>query len=257
MSMKLFSILTPPAMAIAVCTAVAAAPPPATAPTVQTETQTYEQALQEACDIIITICEQMEAVKDKESADALASTLEQCSMHVKRLFNEHNIRKEDVVPQLEQKGFTEARLNAAEERLYEKQAFGSLALAEQLGIPVSEVVELPPAPPELMAELEEIYAATVAELGLELKGGPGTTCDTAWKMPATEDAVPLQHCIIRALPAEISHETQGLVQGDNGMVYDVHTLIVGTADAVYTAELWFDITDYWNRETEGAEEKTE
>ncbi len=256
-SMKLFNILTLPAMAIAVCMGGTAAPQTAPTPTAQTATPTREQAQQEACDIIITICQRMEAVNDKESADKLAAMIEQEIVQAKSLLEAHNIRMEDIAPMLEQKGFSETRLDNAEMHLYENQAYGSLALAELLGIPISEVVELPPAPPELIAELEDIFTATVAELGLELKGGPGTTCETAWKMPATADAVPLQHRIIRALPAEISHETQSLVQGDKGMVYDMHTLIIGTADTVYTAELWFDITDYWNTEMKGAEAETE
>ena len=213
---------------------------------------TDDAAIKEAGDIIIAICLQMEAVHDKESADALAVALEQAEQRAAELLSELESTEnaqEILLDYLAQNGFSAERLDNAEKRLRDGRAFGSLTLGEFLDIPISEIMNLQPAPQELLSEVEKLITQTVSQIHPEIKGGPGTSEQTAWIMPASDEAVELQYDILRALGPEITTDCQHLICGDDGKRYDMHTLVIRTADDIYTAELWFDISDYWVKMT--------
>jgi hypothetical protein len=118
-----------------------------------------------------------------------------------------------------------------------------------LGIPMSEIMDLQPAPQELLSEVETLITQTMAQLHPGMKGGPGTSEQTAWIMPASDDAVSLQYQLISALGPEITSDHQLLIRGDDGKTYDMHTLLIRTADGIYSAQLWFNISDYWVKMT--------
>lgn len=211
---------------------------------------TDDAAIKKAGDIIIAICLQMEAVHDKESADALAVALEQAEQRAAELFSaleSTENAQELLLDYLAQNGFSAERLDNADKRLCDEKAYGSVALAEMLGIPMSEIMDLQPAPQELLSEVETLITQTMAQLHPGMKGGPGTSEETAWIMPASDDAVSLQYQLISALGPEITSESQALVSGSDHKTYDMHPLLIRTADGIYTAELWFDISDYWGK----------
>lgn len=217
-----------------------------------TATATDEAIIKEAGDIFISICQQMEAVHDKESADALAAAMQEAEPRIDQLFDECRAIEngvELVQTYVTQKGFTEERFEQAEKRLCDAKAYGSVALAEMLGIPMCEIMDLQPAPQELLSEVETLITQTMAQLHPGMKGGPGTSEETAWIMPASDEAVHLQHSLLNAIGPEITSDHQLLIRGDDGKTYDMHTLLIRTADGIYTTELWFDISDYWVKMT--------
>ncbi len=225
-----------------------------------TATATDEAIIKEASDIFISICQQMEAVHDKESADALAAAMQEAKPRIAQLFEECRAIENGVElaqTYVTQKGFTEERFEQAEKRLCDAKAYGSVALAEMIGIPMSEIMDLQPAPQELLSEVENLITQTMAQLHPGMKGGPGTSEETAWIMPASDDAVSLQYQLIRALGPEITSESQALISGSDLKKYDMHPLLIRTADGIYTAELWFDISDYWGKMTRELEQEYE
>lgn len=225
-----------------------------------TATATDEAIIKEAGDIFISICLQMEAVHDKESADALAAAMLEAKPRIAQLFEECLAIEngaELAQTYVTQKGFTEERFEQAEKKLCDAKAYGSVALAEMIGIPISEIMDLQPAPQELLSEVETLITQTMAQLHPGIKGGPGTSEETAWIMPASDDAVSLQYQLIRALGPEITSESQALISGADLKTYDMHPLLIRTADGIYTAELWFDISDYWGKMTEELEQEYE
>lgn len=227
-----------------------------------TATATDETIIKEVGDIIISLCLQMEAVHDKESADALAIAMAQAEQRGEKIFRELEDKEnaeELLLAYVVQNGFSEERLDAAERRLCDEKAYGSVALAEMLGIPMCEIMDLQPAPQELLSEVETLITQTVAQLSPDIKGGPGTSEETAWIMPPGIAAVSLQYEILRALEPEIASDSQHLICDDREGVnkhYDVHSLLIKTADDIYTAQLWFDISDYYTQMEEELEQSS-
>ncbi len=213
--------------------------------------QEYEHARKELCDNGVKIIALMEGVQDRASADAAAEPLRDMMIKHDVLTERFNITPESFRADLEALGISQNRAEQAWERLYQNGFYGSVALAKTFDVPVSAMAEVQPATPEILADLQAALVDAAATCGVELQGGPGTTPDTAWLMPA-EDAVALEYKILRALPPVFEMDSQYLCQDDtngNGRIYDTHVLIFCQGDAIYRAEVWFDISAYWKQQT--------
>ncbi len=241
--MKISHILTTLLAGVSLC---AAHPSPTEADYEQALAVPRDEALKEVSENVMALCRQMEAVQNREAADALAKEIERVFFRVIALMDQHDLEEEEMHAYLREKGFTHERLDLAVKRLIDEKCYGSTALTDIFGPQLTDEVELSPASEEITTELGELVAGIIKEKGYNWGGGPGTTRETAWILPSTDQAVSMQYDILDELEPEVTADSQALVEEENGKKYDVHTLIIRTADDIYTAEMWFDITAYWN-----------
>ena len=131
-----------------------------------------------------------------------------------------------------------------------KQVGGIIANINQVPCLRSAAEE---ATPEQIKEIETKVAKRAAAVrsnrDLNVQGGPGFTKETAWVMKdSTPDVVHNEYRIIYALglPEPIR---QALVHGEkDDKTYDVHTIVIPYDEGDVTHRLYFDITEYWEKQ---------
>ena len=123
-----------------------------------------------------------------------------------------------------------------------------LLLAACSSVPSEESVELQPAPTALLQELiqqnESTIKRTQADFPKALKGGPGFTRETAWKILIKQRAaVSFEYLVLGRLGLG-ERQMQALVE-EKGRYYDMHIIDVEHDGKHYSVEQWFDITPYF------------
>ena len=107
---------------------------------------------------------------------------------------------------------------------------------------------LQPAPVELQQELIQMHSATITRTQTDfpkaLKGGPGFTKETAWKILIKERAAVSFEYLVLGRLALGEQIIQSLVEED-GRYYDRHIIDVEHGGNHYSVEQWFDITPYF------------
>ena len=123
-----------------------------------------------------------------------------------------------------------------------------MLLAACSSVPSEEPAELQPAPAELQQKLIQQYGATITRTQTDfpkaLKGGPGFTQETAWKILIKDRAaVSFEYLVLGRLGLG-ERQMQALVE-ENGRYYDMHIIDVEHEGKHYSVEQWFDITPYF------------
>ena len=123
-----------------------------------------------------------------------------------------------------------------------------LLLTACSSVPSEESVELQPAPAALLQELiqqnESTIKRTQTDFPKALKGGPGFTQETAWKILIKDRAaVSFEYLVLGRLGLG-ERQMQALVE-ENGRYYDMHIIDVEHEGKHYSVEQWFDITPYF------------
>ncbi len=123
-----------------------------------------------------------------------------------------------------------------------------LLLAACSSVPSGEPAPLPPAPAELQQALIQQHRATITRTQTDfpkaLKGGPGFTQETAWKILIKDRAaVSFEYLVLGRLGLG-ERQMQALVE-ENGRYYDMHIIDVEHEGKHYSVEQWFDITPYF------------
>ena len=111
-----------------------------------------------------------------------------------------------------------------------------------------EPAPLLPAPAELQQKLIQQNELTITRTQTEfpkvLKGGPGFTKETAWKILIKQRAAVSYEYLVLGRLGLGERQMQALVE-ENGRYYDVHYIRVEHDGALYRVEQWFDITPYF------------
>ena len=123
-----------------------------------------------------------------------------------------------------------------------------LLLTACSSVPSEESVELQPAPSALLQELIQQNVSTIKRTQTDfpkaLKGGPGFTQETAWKILIKDRAaVSFEYLVLGRLGLG-ERQMQALVE-ENGRYYDMHIIDVEHEGKHYSVEQWFDITPYF------------
>ena len=123
-----------------------------------------------------------------------------------------------------------------------------LLLSACSSVPSDEPAPLQPAPAELQQELIRQHQSTIMRTQTDfpkaLKGGPGFTQKTAWKILIKDrDAVSFEYLVLGRLGLG-ERQLQSLVE-DKGRYYDMHIIDVERDGKHYSVEQWFDITPYF------------
>ena len=123
-----------------------------------------------------------------------------------------------------------------------------LLLAACSSVPSGEPALLSPAPAELQQALIQQHGATITRTQTDfpkaLKGGPGFTRETAWKILIKDRAaVSFEYLVLGRLGLG-ERQMQALVE-ENGRYYDMHIIDVEHEGKHYSVEQWFDITPYF------------
>ena len=123
-----------------------------------------------------------------------------------------------------------------------------LLLTACSSVPLEDSVELQPAPAALLQELSQQNESTIkrtqADFPKVLKGGPGFTRETAWKILIKQRAaVSFEYLVLGRLGLG-ERQMQALVE-EKGRYYDMHIIDVEHEGKHYSVEQWFDITPYF------------
>ena len=123
-----------------------------------------------------------------------------------------------------------------------------LLLTACSSVPSEESVALQPAPAALLQELiqqnESTIKRTQTDFPKALKGGPGFTQETAWKILIKDRAaVSFEYLVLGRLGLG-ERQMQALVE-EKGRYYDMHIIDVEHEGKHYSVEQWFDITPYF------------
>ncbi|MBE6415915.1 MAG: hypothetical protein E7032_05210 [Akkermansiaceae bacterium] len=127
-------------------------------------------------------------------------------------------------------------------------AIGLLCLSACCEIPTDGVVSLPSAPGEVLSAMEQEHSAcikrTQTDFPKALRGGPGFTRETAWKILIKDRAaVSFEYLVLGRLNLGEPY-MQSLVEHD-GRYYDMHLIETEHGGERYQVEQWFDITPYF------------
>ena len=115
-------------------------------------------------------------------------------------------------------------------------------------VPSDEPAPFQPAPAELQQDLirqhEPVITRMQTDFPKALKGGPGFTQETAWKILIKDRAaVSFEYLVLGRLGLG-ERQLQSIVE-DKGCYYDMHIIDVEHDGKHYSVEQWFDITPYF------------
>ena len=216
---------------------------PATETATVTVSEDLQPVLNDYVRVMKSICELIEGIHDKESADAAMPKLSsRIRLMQELLFGIHYLPEEVTVQALAAVGVTEDRLEKSNQQLIQNRFYGSLELARVLGFPAMAVLEPGEVTPELLQTVgAELMAALQGKLG-NIGGGPGLTEQTAWKLGKDEENLEYIRTVMSALP-DAEKEDQTLVRTEEGPIYGRMTYLLPRDGKVYRMQMWFEITD--------------
>lgn len=216
---------------------------PATESTTVTVSEDLQPVLNDYVRVMKSICELIEGIHDKESADAAMPKLSsRIRLMQELLFGIHYLPEEVTVQALAETGVTEDRLEKSNQQLIQNRFYGSVELARVLGFPAMAALEPGEVTPELLQTVgAELVAALQGKLG-NICGGPGLTEQTAWKLGKDEENLEYIRTVMSALP-DAEKEDQTLVRTEEGPIYGRMTYLLPRDGKVYRMQMWFEITD--------------
>lgn len=216
---------------------------PATESTTVTVSEDLQPVLDDYVRVMKSICELIEGIHDKESADAALPKLKsRIRLMQELLFGIHYLPEEVVAQALAEVGVTEDRLEKSKRLLLENRLYGSVELARILGLTIMAALEPGEVTPELLQTVgTEVMAALQGKLG-NIGGGPGLTKQTAWKLGKDKENLEYIRTVMSALP-DAEKEAQTLVRTEEGPIYGYMTYLLPRDGKIYRMQMWFDITD--------------
>ena len=216
---------------------------PATEAAPVTVSDDLQPVLNDYVRVMKSICELIEGIHDKESANAAMPKLSsRIRLMQELLFGIHYLPEEVTVQALAEAGVTEDRLEKSNQQLIQNRFYGSVELARVLGFPAMAALEPGEVTPELLQTVgAELMAALQGKLG-NIGGGPGLTEQTAWKLGKDEENLEYIRTVMSALP-DAEKEDQTLVRTEEGPIYGRMTYLLPRDGKVYRMQMWFEITD--------------
>lgn len=222
------------------------------------EAAMMQQALQDHVRCLKSVCELVEGIHDKASAEAaLPKIKSRMSLIAELSFALGYMDEAEVVKAHTAAGAGVDRVEAAVSGLEKNRFYGCMELAAAFGYPASAVLQPGEVTPALLQTLgAELKAALGSKIN-GISGGPGFTEQTAWKMGSNPENLTLIATIMEALPGA-EKEDQTLVRTEEGPIYGRMTYTLPKNGKVYRLQMWFDITEIMKaEEAAAAQEETE
>ena len=254
--MKLQHLITAALFAATLCPAAEEAPLTNQAAD-NPEVVALQQVLKDYVRCLKSVCELMENIHDKASAEAaLPKIKSRMSLMSELSFGIGYIEEAEIEKALAAAGVSKDRAEAAMTGLVDNRFYGSVELAAVFGCPASAVLEPGEVTPELLQTLGAELKAALGNKVAGITGGPGFTEQTAWKMGNNPENLELIATIMETLPGA-EKEDQTLVRTEEGPIYGRMTYTLPRDGKVYLLQMWFDITEIINAEEAAAAQNEE
>ena len=222
------------------------------------EAAMMQQALQDHVRCLKSVCELVEGIHDKASAEAALPKIKTRMTLIADLsFALGYMDEAELIKAHTAAGVGVDRVEAAVSGLEKNRFYGCMELAKVFGYPASAVLQPGEVTPALLQTLgAELKAALGSKIN-GISGGPGFTEQTAWKMGSNPENLMLIATIMEALPGA-EKEDQTLVRTEEGPIYGRMTYTLPKDGKVYRLQMWFDITEIMKAEEAAtAQEETE
>lgn len=203
-----------------------------------------KKTLQHAAKQMADLLKNAQSVSDRATADAFAATVKTPVPELNRRLHQAGLDEYDLNRALAPYGYKAADLLQRESELAQQYFYGSAALAAVFGAPADATEQPPAAGAEVLAELEELLDDAEDDVLDHFDDGPGFTQDTAWEADEHYERQIHPYRMIRLIPgAKLKRLIHKELKMDDEY-YDVFLFEFHHQGKPYTAEMWFEITDY-------------
>ena len=184
----------------------------------------------------------LEEINDKASADAAAPGVKQLMVRISEIGTELNASDIDLYARCEKNGFSTERIFAIHEKIAQQRCYGSLQLADALGLAPYVALEPQELTPEARAAAEPYIRQAVQQLHRPVSGGPGFSQEDAW-LPAPADTPFDIADVISALPeGTFTFFSMGMDAAGASRRYEHVNLFFLHEEQLYRVSIYFDIT---------------
>ena len=219
---------------------------------VEGQQKQLHSALNELIDAAVSC---MQGIQDEKSASSAPETMTKIMMELDDMGLQFQAAGVEPSEEMMQKMENQSRRIEEEvRRIASTDFYGDKQLKlfclETFNDVLEDVAEddIPAATTEVIQKIvesrKETIDRTLADFGNMLKGGPGFTRETAWKIAIKDSfAVRFEYLIMQRMLL-MDNKMQSLVEED-GRYYDCHEIVAEVDGVEYVVQQWFDITPYY------------